>query len=522
MISGSFVLTDTLGKSFDGVYQESYARHRRGHQLEARASQQADGGDRAGSLLAASCRGASAGRRPRRPGSIEDDVSLVDGTESGSASPATASASPSATRPTTLSRSSSSRAPGRRRQGDRDRPGNRAEQRLRGRPDGRRVRRRPGPRGIGSADSSRSVPRARSPGRRSPSSTCRPRSAVPQAREVRPDPCGAKPASPATLVERLTPKIRRLLVVNTTQAQAASGRSKQTQEGMNLFKYILIGFGGIALFVGSFVIANTLAITVAQRMRELATLRTLGAVRRRCSALSCSSRSPSGIVGSVIGLFLGLAIALGLMGAARSDRCAVAGQLRSCSRSRNGDREPRGRGASIALFASLRPAPSRRRASSRSPPSAKGRPFSRSRLRADGVRNLARHHRISPSGLFSYGMLARRPRHRGGGSARSSPACCSSSSASRWSPPASSARWRSLRRLARRGDSAAWQAGWPAQNAVRNPSRTASTAAAVMIGLALITFVAVIGQGVRSSFSSGSRPAVRRATTRSAAIPSSR
>ena len=40
------------------------------------------------------------------------------------------------------------------------------------------------------------------------------------------------------------------------------------------------------------------------------------------------------------------------------------------------------------------------------------------------------------------------------------------------------------------------------QNAVRNPARTASTAAAVMIGLALITFVAVIGQGFKSSFSS--------------------
>ena len=38
------------------------------------------------------------------------------------------------------------------------------------------------------------------------------------------------------------------------------------------------------------------------------------------------------------------------------------------------------------------------------------------------------------------------------------------------------------------------------QNAVRNPKRTASTAAAVMIGLALITFVAVIGQGLRTSF----------------------
>ena len=40
------------------------------------------------------------------------------------------------------------------------------------------------------------------------------------------------------------------------------------------------------------------------------------------------------------------------------------------------------------------------------------------------------------------------------------------------------------------------------QNAVRNPTRTAATAAAVMIGLALITFVAVIGQGFRSSFTS--------------------
>ena len=40
------------------------------------------------------------------------------------------------------------------------------------------------------------------------------------------------------------------------------------------------------------------------------------------------------------------------------------------------------------------------------------------------------------------------------------------------------------------------------QNAVRNPARTASTAAAVMIGLALITFVAVIGQGFKTSFSS--------------------
>ena len=68
--------------------------------------------------------------------------------------------------------------------------------------------------------------------------------------------------------------------MKTAAAQAAAD-SKETQEGLNIIKYFLLGFGGIALFVGSFVIANTLAITVAQRMRELATLRTLGASRRQ-------------------------------------------------------------------------------------------------------------------------------------------------------------------------------------------------------------------------------------------------
>src|SRR6185312_7381812 len=39
-------------------------------------------------------------------------------------------------------------------------------------------------------------------------------------------------------------------------------------------------------------------------------------------------------------------------------------------------------------------------------------------------------------------------------------------------------------------------------NAMRNPQRTASTAAAVMIGLGLVTFVALLGQGLRTSFES--------------------
>ena len=121
-----------------------------------------------------------------------------------------------------------------------------------------------------------------------------------------------KGVSEASLVAKLTPKVPPALVVNTAEAQATSD-SKQTQDGLSVFKYILLGFGGIALFVGSFVIANTLAITVAQRMRELATLRTLGASRRQVLGSVVLESVAIGLIGSVIGLFLGLSIALGLM-----------------------------------------------------------------------------------------------------------------------------------------------------------------------------------------------------------------
>ena len=50
---------------------------------------------------------------------------------------------------------------------------------------------------------------------------------------------------------------------------------------IDLFRYILLAFGGVALLVGAFTIYNTFAITVAQRVRELALLRCLGATRRQ-------------------------------------------------------------------------------------------------------------------------------------------------------------------------------------------------------------------------------------------------
>ena len=69
---------------------------------------------------------------------------------------------------------------------------------------------------------------------------------------------------------RSRPATRRSRRPPTTSARASAS-----------IRVFLLAFGGISLFVGAFVIFNTISITVAQRTRELATLRTLGASRRQ-------------------------------------------------------------------------------------------------------------------------------------------------------------------------------------------------------------------------------------------------
>ena len=75
-----------------------------------------------------------------------------------------------------------------------------------------------------------------------------------------------------------------------TGAEQAAEDAKDTNEFISFLRYFLLAFGGIALFVGAFVIFNSLSITIAQRTREFATLRTLGASRRQVLLLGRSSR----------------------------------------------------------------------------------------------------------------------------------------------------------------------------------------------------------------------------------------
>jgi putative ABC transport system permease protein len=305
---------------------------------------------------------------------------------------------------------------------------------------------------------------------------------------------GAKSGvSEAELVRQIDPLLTETIAAKTATGQAEA-ESQESQDGMGIFRTILLAFGGIALFVGSFVIANTLSITVAQRMRELATLRTLGASRKQVLGSVVLESVVVGVIASVIGLFAGLGIAKALYALLAAGGVDLPQETLVLA--------PRtvivslAVGTLIALLASLRPAIRATRVAPIAavregavmPPSR----FARYALPVSLVITAA------AVGLFSYGAFASGLETKvrlfslaGGvlllfvGVAMVAPRIVRPLASVLGAPGA------------RIGGTAGKLAR---ENAMRNPSRTASTAAAVMIGLSLITFVAVLGQGVRSSF----------------------
>ena len=97
---------------------------------------------------------------------------------------------------------------------------------------------------------------------------------------------------------------------------SASAESAEAQDEVSdftsIFRYFLLTFAGIALFVGAFVIFNTFSITVAQRTREFATLRTIGASRRQVLGSVILESLVIGLLASLVGLGLGVLIAEGI------------------------------------------------------------------------------------------------------------------------------------------------------------------------------------------------------------------
>jgi putative ABC transport system permease protein len=117
--------------------------------------------------------------------------------------------------------------------------------------------------------------------------------------------------TPEQLVDDIKPILPATAQVRTGVEQADEDQS-EVSEFTSFIRYFLLAFGFVALFVGAFVIFNTMSITVAQRTRELATLRTIGASRKQIRRAVLIEAFVIGLIASIIGFLLGVGLAYGL------------------------------------------------------------------------------------------------------------------------------------------------------------------------------------------------------------------
>ncbi|HEV2774292.1 MAG TPA: ABC transporter permease [Solirubrobacteraceae bacterium] len=276
-----------------------------------------------------------------------------------------------------------------------------------------------------------------------------------------------------------------------TGDQDAAQQTADLEEDFGFIRTALLVFGGIALFVGAFVIYNTFTITVAQRTRELALLRTLGAGRRQVLRSVVLEAGLIGLLASLLGLLGGLLLAPGLRGlmkAIGADLPATASVVAT-------------RtvvvalvvGVLVTVLASLVPALRATRIApiialreglTAEPRSGRGRIAMATLLCVAGV------------AVLGYGLF-------GGASGSGAAATLGAGAVAvflgvalfspqlvrplAWVIGAPMQRWAGVSgRLAR-------------ENATRNPARTAVTAAALMIGVALVAFVSIFAAGLRGS-----------------------
>ena len=98
-----------------------------------------------------------------------------------------------------------------------------------------------------------------------------------------------------------------------TGEQAAADATAETADAIGSFLTpVLLAFAGVSVFVGAFIIFNAFSITVAQRRREFAMLRALGASRRQVLSSVVAEALTLGVLASAIGIGAGLGVAKGI------------------------------------------------------------------------------------------------------------------------------------------------------------------------------------------------------------------
>ncbi|MGC9542688.1 ABC transporter permease [Streptomyces sp. UG1] len=118
-------------------------------------------------------------------------------------------------------------------------------------------------------------------------------------------------ASDAKILDAVEPLLPDTAEARTGQA-LADEQANQIEEGMGSLKQVLLGFAGIALFVGIFLISNTFTMLVAQRTKEIALMRAVGASRKQITRSVLAEAAVVGLVASAIGFVLGVGLAVGL------------------------------------------------------------------------------------------------------------------------------------------------------------------------------------------------------------------
>jgi len=300
--------------------------------------------------------------------------------------------------------------------------------------------------------------------------------------------------SPDELARRVREALPRRVIVETG-TEAAQRQSDDIKDQLSFLRIILLVFGGVALLVGSFLIFNIFAITVAQRIRELGLLRTLGATRGQILRGIVFEALVIAGVGSTLGVLAGIGFAAALNALFKSagidlPNTGMVVEVRTVILALVV-------GLVVTLAAALVPALRATRVSPMAALLEAELPESRTRGRvftAVAVVLMLLGIALACAGLFggidSSGAAAGLI---GGG------AVATLFGVSMFSP-------RLVRPLAS-------VIGWPLErlrgltgrlareNAVRKPGRTAVTAGALMIGLAVVVFVTVFAAGLKASVS---------------------
>ncbi len=300
-------------------------------------------------------------------------------------------------------------------------------------------------------------------------------------------------ASPGTTPERLAANLTAALpdsVQVETGTENVQSQRDDVGEFIGFLKTALLIFAGVALFVAAFLIFNTFSITVAQRTREFAMLRTLGANRRQILSSVVTEAFVTGLGASIVGVLAGIGFAPAISalftavgidlpdsGTVIAARTIIVGLVLGTGLTVIAALLPALRATRVPPVSGLRDG-----AVPATPSERRKRTIAAVILTAAGVALmvLGVFDAIEPAvtwvGVGAAATLL--------GVALLSPQLVT---------PIASVVGAPLERLR----------GVPGrlarENAVRNPARTASTAAALMIGLALVSFVTVFAAGLKGS-----------------------